>query len=1559
LLKITKVFLLNRILKIVFTNLDIKDELTEKYRMKIKSIVMAVIAASTFAAGATTVIKPGMLKEVAGISKASASAQKSKVKLTTLQDKTSQASYFKANKHEGVKRYIVRLSDSSVASYKGNVAGYEKTNSAAKKNGLNNVKFNPKSTVSLKYVSYLEQKQSELLSEVSSNLGFNMPNLMSYKYAINGMLTELTFEQAKAVGNLPSVKFIEQEQIFQLETDTGPGVIGAPAVWDGTAGSVAYQGEGLIIGNIDSGINTDHPSFAATGDDGYTVVNPLGDGVYLGDCVADPTLCNSKLIGVRSFADLTAAYATFPPANQRPANGEDYGGHGSHTASTAAGNKLNDVNVSIPYAYGGEVNDGYPTGYVTPQMSGVAPHANIISYQICYPGSSGDTYSGCFGSLAIASIEQAILDGVDVLNYSISSSTQSPWDDATDVAFLSANAAGIFVATSAGNSGPGVSTTSKASPWYTSVGATTTGQGGTDFFGGVVSIGKTVGTFTGGDTTVPAEMTGGGANGAFTGDIVYAGDFTNSNDPTGDPAQCLEDFPAATFTATQIVVCDRGAIARVEKAENVAAGGAGGFILVNANADQTLAEDFYEIPGIQINFDDGVALKTWLATGTDHVGTIGAATYERLVNTVDVMASFSSRGPNLFAGSITPSIAAPGAAILGAYADDQPFNDANGPSSSDFNIISGTSMASPHIAGAAALVMQANPTWNPDQVRSALMMTASTSVTKEDGETPADAFDMGAGRVQVDLAINAGLVMSESEANYEVADPALGGDPTTLNTPSLADYACAFSCSWTRTFTIITDGTYSLSSSSAALTMDTTTITGVAGDNVSVTFTLDVSTSTDGEFVFDQVTITSAEQPTLHLPVAVRVEVGSIPDDVHLTVGRNNGSWNVSGLTTIATNELEFVVDGVFDNNAVGLSEVVPFEIAQDPTNGSGSELLDIELGGLFHFPVTVGVNTASFTSTISEATATDFDLWILFDSDDNGSFETVADRQADGDTNESVTLTSPAAGSYLVVVQNWGASAAAKDTGILTVNVVPVTDPLPGLTVIAPTSNDGAVDIRLAWDIDMVEGDSYRADVSAFVGTSRVGTFNVLLDRVGDDFIATNNRSLVSRGERIEYTLRLNSSPYQEAIDYSVAIDMPDNMTILDGSVSGGGVITLNGEQGFNWATSSIVPVSEYIATDSANDASCADAAFGGYFNLADANGPGTFAPIDFEGDSVSTTLFAEINVPLYGVDHDGITITDDGFAFLSGSSGNTPWINAPIPTESAPNDMIAMLWMDLEVFNTGDRGVRVATLGGNDFMIDFDEIGAFDDDTQSFSYNLFVYPDATDAAGDFEFVVAYSDTQVGDFSSAVAGIENIDGTAGTDTSSLVAPDVQICYDLNTVTSDPVEVKFTVVTQPGYAGQTAAPDVTVTSSMVSTEDLVFRADPVAFANVAPVANAGSDMTYDRATPPTLVILSAAGSTDLDGDTLSYSWEQSDGDSVVLTAGLAGDPNIADAHFNFASAENGVYRFRVTVSDGNLSSTDEVSITIEGKDKSGGDGSMGMLLLLIAGSLFIRRKLKK
>ncbi|MBX2848205.1 MAG: S8 family serine peptidase, partial [Acidiferrobacterales bacterium] len=170
----------------------------------------------------------------------------------------------------------------------------------------------------------------------------------------------------------------------------------------------------------------------------------------------------------------------------------------------------------------------------------------------------------------------------------------------------------------------------------------------------------------------------------------------------------------------------------------------------------------------------------------------------------DVMAGFSSRGPQSVFDVLKPDVTAPGVDIFAADKND----DTPDPNDPEYQFLSGTSMSSPHNAGAGLLLSATNPDWTPTEIKSALMLTASNLITvKEDGETATDAFDLGAGRIDLPAANDAGLVMSESIENFLAADPALGGDPSTLNLASMMDSNCVGECSWTRTVTNTLDKT--------------------------------------------------------------------------------------------------------------------------------------------------------------------------------------------------------------------------------------------------------------------------------------------------------------------------------------------------------------------------------------------------------------------------------------------------------------------------------------------------------------------------------------------------------------------------------------------------------------------------------------------------------------------------------------------------------------------------------------------------------------------------------
>lgn len=678
-----------------------------------------------------------------------------------------------AKSEEAKFNYVVKFQEDGLLTYQGGInkmaatAPSKKTNSARK--------FLSRSPQALAYSSYLKGIKEERMSEVTQVLSREAKPIYHYKAMYHGVLLSLTANEAQQLRGMTKIKSVVQEPEYHLDTERGPRWINADDIWDGSAvpiTSLPNKGEGMVVGIIDTGINSGHPSFAGVGPvDGYVHTNPFGDGNFIGHCIGGdndgnppphPEIpCNNKLIGAWGLE-----------TNNDTTSPEDSAGHGSHTASTVAGN-----------VWDGPFYDSLAGSTIgIDQVSGVAPHANIIVYDVC-----GDS---CF--TVSAGIDRAILDGVDVINFSISGGND-PWNDG-DRMFLDAVNAGIFVAASAGNTRANntnpIADVSHLGPWVMTVAASTHDRDGA----------RRLGNFTGGDTSMPFFNLNGQSNtGAYgPAPIVYAGDYNNPGE--AEPEQCLVPFPAGTWTNGEIVVCDRGAIARVLKGANVAAGGAAGFVLANVDPDpgaNTLAADFHVIPGIHIKVINGNALKNWISTGSGHTATIKNDTGGGNPAVGDVLADFSLRGPNLTFDVNKPSITAPGVTIAAAVnADGSTPNGAG-----EVGFLSGTSMSSPHTAGAAALMRTVHPSWTVSEIKSAMQMTADLTGRKEDNVTPADIDDVGTGRVDLANAPNAGFVMDETFANYLAANPDTGGDPKTLNLPSARNSTCGASCSWTRVLT--------------------------------------------------------------------------------------------------------------------------------------------------------------------------------------------------------------------------------------------------------------------------------------------------------------------------------------------------------------------------------------------------------------------------------------------------------------------------------------------------------------------------------------------------------------------------------------------------------------------------------------------------------------------------------------------------------------------------------------------------------------------------------------
>jgi subtilisin family serine protease len=680
---------------------------------------------------------------------------------------------------DGTGLWIVQLSDRSLATYRGGVAELPATSPAV----TGATQLDATAPASVAYLEYLQSRHAAFRAIMERTLGRSVAVQFRYLNVLNAFAARMSAAEAESLEALPQVRAVYRDTERFIETDVSHDLIGSPGIWDGDTGSgVATRGEGVIVGMLDTGVNPDHPSFAATDGDGYTHTNPFGSGNFVGVCnPAHPNhedICNDKLIGAWNF------HPSSPSA-------QDWDDHGSHVGSTIAGN-VHDANVQV----GNDVH--------VRRIQGVAPRANVISYLVCFPS--------CPSTSSVAAVNQAIADGTNVLNYSISG-VDNPWADAVDLAFLEAFQAGIFVSASAGNSGPGPSTVAKTGPWNASVAASTHER----------VIANTVDVTS--PTPVPEELEGmaavPGSGPPITADIEDEVRFAGLVAP-GNELGC-NPFPGGSFTGA-IALIQRGACTFATKVVNAANAGAIAVIVFNNVGGPPISMGGLEttsIPAVFLDLANGNDLRDFIVDESpDPVeARINSAT-SLILNPdwEDIMAGFSSRGPSQFE-MLAPTFTAPGVNILAAGREV-------GGNAVQYAFLQGTSMSSPHGAGSGALLRALHPTWSPAEIRSALASTAVTEgILKEDGSTPADPFDMGSGRIDLGSAGRIGLVMDETHANFVAANPAIGGDPKTLNLPAMVSRHCQVTCSWTRVVKSVSDATATY----------TATTTGPAGMNLTVT----------------------------------------------------------------------------------------------------------------------------------------------------------------------------------------------------------------------------------------------------------------------------------------------------------------------------------------------------------------------------------------------------------------------------------------------------------------------------------------------------------------------------------------------------------------------------------------------------------------------------------------------------------------------------------------------------------------------------------------------------
>nr|XP_043633224.1 subtilisin-like protease [Erigeron canadensis] len=555
----------------------------------------------------------------------------------------------------------------------------------------------------------LERWYDSFLSKAAYNSKDDKPMMVyAYHHVIIGFAAQMSKEQAKHMEIMSGVLSVMPDSVYQLHTTHSPQFLGLDQ--KSSFWKDSNYGKGTIIGVLDTGITPDHPSFDDKG------VSPAPER-WKGKC--EEAGCNNKVIGMKNFIKGSSPI--------------DENGHGTHTSGTAAGNFVDNVDIH---------------GNANGTASGTAPFAHLAHYKVCDQRS-------CDLAGLYAGMDAAIGDGVDVLSLSLGQGSLKFYQDPLAIGTFSAIQKGIFVSCSAGNDGPAKSKLSNEYPWALTVGASTM------------------------DRKIRATVLLGN-NKSIHGESLYQPkNFHQKLMPLVYPGGIKGDEKARTCSSLndqdvkgKVVLCDMGGgTVPVTKGKVVKGTGGSAMILVNSvTRSGTTEPEFHVLPTSQVSHKEGDEIKRYInKTKSPEARIILSGTVLNIKSAPEV-GYFSSRGPNIASpGILKPDIIGPGVNILAAWPHSVESKQTE--TKAKYNMISGTSMACPHLSGIAALLKSTHPDWSPAAIKSAIMTTASQ--VNQDGkpivdekDLPADIFAIGAGHVNPTKANDPGLIFDIQPDDY-------------------------------------------------------------------------------------------------------------------------------------------------------------------------------------------------------------------------------------------------------------------------------------------------------------------------------------------------------------------------------------------------------------------------------------------------------------------------------------------------------------------------------------------------------------------------------------------------------------------------------------------------------------------------------------------------------------------------------------------------------------------------------------------------------------------------